>query len=89
MAQPAESGGSEKLRGKLLKLLENALGVDIDDGIMHKPLIIEHDIDISDVLWRIRRELGISIDVKSIDRHELPATIAAIVDCALSRAGHQ
>ncbi len=76
--EPAETG---ELRGNLLRLLENAIGVDIDEANFHRPLIVEYDIDLADVFWRIRRELGLVVDVKSIKKEDLPTSIAEIVDC--------
>lgn len=51
-----------ELEQALTALLENAIGISITEHNRRDNVEKKYDLDCRDILWRIRRELGISID---------------------------
>ena len=50
------------LEEALTTLLENAIGISITEHNRRDNVEKKYDLEFRDILWRIRRELGISID---------------------------
>ena len=47
-----------ELERSLTRLLENAIGISITESNRRENVVTKYDLDFSDILWRINRELG-------------------------------
>jgi hypothetical protein len=56
-----------ELEHALTRLLENAVGITITETNRAINFVNEYDIDFSDILWRINRELGICVSEAEIE----------------------